>query len=383
MNRGMPLPKAMQYSIIFQRKIDAAQRWLFTQSVPLWLEHGIDRQRGGFYDALDQESLSNCADEKRLRVTARQIYVFTEAALRDVPGARAAVDHGLAFLFANLRHPEGGFVRSCDLDGKILDESRDLYDLAFTLFALAHACRLGGAASLQAEALTLLAFIQTHMRHSAGGYIEALPDRLPRRQNPHMHLLEAALACWEYMPHPAFHALCIEIADLAACYFLDAEAGLLFEYYSPQLLPDRPDGRALVEPGHHFEWVWLLAELERLIGLKLDGATALTAFALRHGWNSARQLLHGALYEDGAVAQSSVRLWPHAEWLRATLVLDAAGNTDLAFASLMRFLSAPTPGLWFEHWDDELGSFQGKSVPASSLYHIMSAFSALAGLQTR
>ena len=367
----------MQSSVLARQSAEAARHWLFAESVPLWLEHGVDRQRGGFYDALDRETLLNCADLKRLRVTARQIYAFTEAALHNVPGARAAVDHGLDFLFGRLRHPGGGFVHSCDLEGHVIDETRDLYDLAFTIFALGHASRLGDAQSLQSEALNLLQFIQRDMRHAAGGYIEALPDRTLRRQNPHMHLLEAALACWEYMPHPAFHELCNEIVDLAARHFIDPKAGLLFEYYSPQLLPDRSGGRALVEPGHQFEWIWLLSEVERLLGLRVEGAASLAAFAIRHGPNAASQLLHGAVYEDGAVAQTSVRLWPHAEWLRATLVLDAAGSTDLALAALMRFLSGPTPGLWFEHWDGDCGSFRGKAVPASSLYHIMSAFTAL------
>lgn len=358
-------------------RVEAMRHWLFAEAIPLWLVHGVDHARGGFYDALDRDTAANCAPIKRLRVTARQIYVFTEAALRGVPGARAAVEHGLTFLLTKLRHPQGGFVRSCDLHGMIIDDSRDLYDLAFTLFALAHASRLINDNRLRDEALGLLEFLQKHMRHPAGGYREALPDRVPRRQNPHMHLLEAALACWEHIPDARFRALSIEMAELAEQHFIDAGKGLLFEYYSPDWVPDRLHGRAVVEPGHHFEWIWLLAELDRLFGVRLEGAAALARFAREHGFNTADGLLRGVLYEDGAVCEASVRLWPHSEWLRATLVFEAAGSVDTALAAMTRFLDTPRTGLWFEHWNADRRVFESKAVPASSLYHIMSALVAL------
>lgn len=361
-----------------RKQADIAGKWLFEQAIPLWLEHGIDRVRGGFYDALDPQLLRNCCDFKRLRVTSRQIYVFVEGALQGVTGARDAVDGGLTFLLTRLRHPAGGFAGRCDLDGRIIDDTRDLYDLAFTLFALAHAYRLTEEAALREEALALLTFLQTHMRHPAGGYVEAIPDRLPRRQNPHMHLLEAALACAEHMPHPAFDGLCNELADMAVRHFIDPQAGLLFEYYSQSLVAERLEGRAVVEPGHHFEWAWLLAELGRVCGRHVSGAKALSGFALRHGLDPTTGLLRGELFDDGAVATDSVRLWPHCEWLKAALIPDsAAGDPGQAYAALIRFLATPTAGLWFERWDAADRAFVSSPVPASSLYHITAALTAL------
>ena len=355
----------------------AARHWLFDRAIPLWIEHGVDTRQGGFHDALDPTSLRNAAAFKRLRVTARQIYVFAQGALHGVPGARAAVDHGLDFLFGRMRHPDGGFVARCDPDGAIIDETRDLYDLAFVLFALAHAHRLTGDAAIRDEASALLGFIRARLRHPQGGYAEALPDRSPRRQNPHMHLFEAALACSEYMPHSDYDALCGELAELAAGHFIDAAGGHVFEYYGADLVPERADGRAVVEPGHQLEWIWLLAEFERLHGRRIAGADVLAASVHRHGLDTATGLLRGSILDDGTITDASVRIWPHCEWLKAALVSDTGLSPLQAYAALSRFLATPVAGLWFERWDPGSASFPPSDVPASSLYHITTAITAL------
>jgi mannose-6-phosphate isomerase len=360
-----------------------ATAWLYETALPLWLEHGVDRRRGGFYEALSHHDLNPVHDYKRLRVLSRQIYVFSQGAQRGVPDAGAAVEHGLDFLLNRARHPDGGFISRLDLDGEGLDQTRDLYDLAFVLFALAHAYRLTRDGRLKAEALALLDFIQTSMRHPAGGYVEALPPRAPRRQNPHMHLLEAALACVEHMPDPAFSALAAELVGLCRRRFMDGARGLLFEYFQDDLTaPLRPKGRAVVEPGHQMEWAWLLREAQRLgmdTSAGADGeAERLGRFALAHGLDPASGLLRGEVFEDGAMAVAGVRLWPHGEWLKAALRVPAlAPSWSDAWAALSRFLNTPTPGLWFEQWDPGAGGFLDTPVPASSLYHIATAVAEL------
>ncbi len=355
-----------------------AQGWLFGTALPLWLDRGLDRDHGGFHEALESDANPHRVGFKRLRVATRQVYVFAEGARHGVSGAREAVDHGLDFIRTRLRHPDGGYASRCDAKGRIIDQDRDLYDLAFALFAFAHVFRLTAEASLREDAHLLLEFIVETLRHPAGGYAEGLPANLPRRQNPHMHLLEAALACFEHMSDPRFGHLCDELVDLCHERFLDPRAGVLFEYYDDAWQPSRPDGRALVEPGHHMEWVWLLAEAKRLRGRRIDGADALAAFALRGGRDPVTGFLRGALFEDGAVADPVVRLWPHCEWLKAALVSGgAAGDPAEAWAVLTRFLQTPVPGLWFERWDPGLGGFVPSPSPASSLYHITTAISAL------
>lgn len=359
-------------------RAEAADIWLFTTAMPLWLERGVDRRLGGFHESLTQDGSPDSTDFKRLRVTTRQVYVFAEGARHNVSGAREAVDHGLDFIRTRMRHWDGGYASRCDIAGRITDPTRDLYDLAFVLFAFAHAFRSNGDQALRDDALALVDFIAAALRHPAGGFCEGVPHRLPRRQNPHMHLLEAALACVEYMPHPDFDKLCHELADLCRDRLLDSHLGLLPEYYSEDWQPERPNGHALIEPGHHMEWAWLLAELERLLGRHEEGGTALARFALRHGLDQDTGLLRGSILENGVVADGSVRLWPHCEWLKAALVTGgAAGDPATAWDAMSRFLKTPLPGLWFERWDVATRAFAPSASPASSLYHIVSAITAL------
>ena len=63
---------------------------MFARALPHWFRHGIDWTRGGFAERL---TLSGEADDpgfKRLLVQARQIYVFSHAALSDPDRARRA-----------------------------------------------------------------------------------------------------------------------------------------------------------------------------------------------------------------------------------------------------------------------------------------------------
>lgn len=357
-----------------------AKDWLFTKAIPLWIDKGIDRDQGGFFDALDPITLSNCAEFKRLRVITRQLYVLSEGIRWGVPGAQDTIQPALDYLFTRFAHPDGGFASCCDLAGAIQDPTRDLYDLAFVLFALANAYGVTKEPILRDRALHLLAFIRSDLSHPAGGFHEATPSRMPRRQNPHMHLLEAALACAEQFSEPCFLVLADEIVQLFTSCLCDRSRGLVFEYFSDDwCAPIRSDGMAVVEPGHHFEWAWLLKQYRRLGGTREASDHGIAPFALARGVDATTGFLVGELFEDGSVAMSDVRLWPHAEWLRAaTTIGEAAGSVTAAWSALRRFLDTPIQGIWNERWNARDRAFEAGPVPATSLYHLTSAIVALA-----
>lgn len=359
---------------------DTLRSWLLGPAATLWLDRSLDRRSGGFFDQLSFEDAANACDFKRLRVCARQIFVFAELARSGVPDAKAAMAHGLDYLFTRLRHPAGGFIRSTRLDGSSLDETRDLYDHAFVVFALSSAYRLTGDTALLDEARGVLRLVAGEMSHPAGGFIEALPPARPRRQNPHMHLLEACLAWAAQVPDPQFTLLAQDLITLFERQFYHADSGILFEFFDDDWsLPSDPAGLQL-EPGHHFEWIWLLGEAGR-IGLASAGrreiACRLAATANR-GFGSAG-LPYGALRIDPAgkavASDTACRIWVVTEWLRACLVEpdNGVGSAGPALSWLQAFLDVPVKGLWHERCDADTGSFAVEPVKASSLYHIVSA----------
>ena len=357
--------------------------WLTHAAWPLWLAHGVDWRRGAFHEHLDA-TLACGARFRRLRVVTRQTFVFAAAARRGVPGARDAVALGLHFLRGPARLEDGGYAWRFDLDNRVIDDTRDLYDHAFVLLALAAAAEVVGPESVIADARALEAFIATCFAHPRGGYRERLPGRAggdetgPRRQNPHMHLFEALLAAAAAFGDERFLARAGELVRLFATRFFQAAETALPEFFDDDLRPVRNRGRFATEPGHHYEWVWLISRYQCAAAaagapaLDLDGpAVALFKFAERHGVGAGSRAVNG-VWSDGTVADAAFRLWPQTERLKAVARF-APGGFATAAAALARHLGGPHPGLWIERMDGA-GAAVPEPAPATSLYHLTAAF---------
>jgi mannose/cellobiose epimerase-like protein (N-acyl-D-glucosamine 2-epimerase family) len=354
-------------------------RWLTDHAWPLWLAHGVDWQRRAFHEHLDGASLQCRASFRRLRVAARQTYVFSKAAQRGVPQAADAVVLGIDFLRGPARLADGGYAWRFDLDNRPIDETRDLYDHAFVLLAFAAAAGVVGADQVREDALTLADYIATRFAHPDGGYCDSIPAGDGRRQNPHMHLFEALMAATEAFGDTSFFKRASALVALFADRFFQTRDGALPEYYDEKLAPVRDAGRFVAEPGHHYEWIWLLewyrtvaAAIGAPAGPDLNGtAKSLFEFAERHGVSAASGLVMNGLWSDGAVADGGFRLWPQTERLKAVARLRPDG-LPAALAALERHLAGVHPGLWIERMDAG-GQAVVEPAPATSLYHLTAA----------
>ncbi|WP_198031821.1 AGE family epimerase/isomerase [Bradyrhizobium sp. Ec3.3] len=352
-------------------------------AAPFWFKNGIDWSQGGFYDALDLVTCANNADRKRLRTATRQIYAFAEASRLGFEEGKVAVEHGLEFLYTKARTTTGGYLSHFEADCQPRSKDQDTYDLAFVLFSLAHSYRLLKQEREREEALLVLEHLNTQLRHPIAGFREGLPHRGPRRQNPHMHLLEASLAWLPFDDTGRFRRLADELVSIFELHFLNASSGMIGEYFDDSLSRSS-DVRDVVEPGHLFEWIWLLRQYQKATGTPQSSLPDIYRTAHQFGKNPKTRLLFGELDSQGNALGSAVRLWPHAEWVRAELAaLENASPTDAASleqatAALWCFLdAAPTPGLWAERHDGLSDQFILEPAPATSLYHIVGAFAAL------
>ena len=363
----------------------ALRDWLMHRALPLWLAHGIDRPGGGFHEALAPDGYACDAPFRRLRVVTRQIYVFSQAHRAGLSGADAAVALGLHFLQRHAALPEGGYAWRFNLRNEPTDTTRDLYDHAFVLLALSAATAVLPTDTLRPLALELLAFIDAAFPHPAGGYLESLPPALPRRQNPHMHLLEALLAAFEAFGDPVFLDRAGALRALALHRLLDPQTGALPEFFTETLQPDLQDGVFLSEPGHHCEWVWLLhrhASLEasgkntareRPAEPAAPGAMArLMAFVDRHGIHAHTRDLVDSVASDGTQAARTARLWPQTERLKAEWLRHDSSAALRANAATRLQAWLHPDGLWWER-RNAAGAFLPGAAPASSLYHLTCA----------
>jgi mannose/cellobiose epimerase-like protein (N-acyl-D-glucosamine 2-epimerase family) len=349
--------------------------WLREAAWPLWLERGIDRQRGGFFEALDLTHSTCSADYRRLRVVARQIYVFSEAHRAGQRGAAEAVQLGLNFLDRHAVHDGGGYAWRFDLDHRPIDVTRDLYDHAFVLLALASATAVIPAETLRLKARELLAWIEREFAHPGGGYLESLPPALPRRQNPHMHFLEAALAAYEAFGDKVFLDTAGKLVALFAGRLFDHEVGALPEFFDDRLSSRREQGAFLTEPGHHCEWVWLLHWYQIHAGQSgtlRDIAARLMLFVDSFGIHEEHGAALDGLNSRGEIIEAGARLWPQTERLKAEFLRD--GATPKKQMHAINALSAylRPDGLWHDRRDAN-GVLTNQPAPASSLYHLTCA----------
>jgi len=355
--------------------IETLRAWLLTRALPLWLAHGIDHQAGGFHEALTHEGYACDTPFRRLRVAARQTYVFAQAHRAGVQGADAAVALGLRFLETHAALPDGGYAWRFSLKNTPTDTTRDLYDHAFVLLALAAAAGVVQRAPLHARALALLDFMDAAFPHPAGGHAESLPPALPRRQNPHMHLLEALLAAYEAFGDAVFLQRANGLRRLFLERLLDPETGALPEFFDDGLHAERPGGVFVTEPGHHCEWVWLLHRHAALGGPFAEGEAAaarLMDFVDRHGIHAGTGDLVDTVDSDGRQSARTARLWPQTERLKAAwLRPDGPAAARNNAADRLGVWLLPD-GLWWER-RDEAGAFLPDASPASSLYHLTCA----------
>lgn len=360
-----------------------AARWLAEDVLPFWWEHGYDRAAQLFHERLDPEG-DPVPSLRRVRSQARQAYAYALAVLLKLPGDwRACAETGARVLLERALRADGGTRHALAMNGEAADERRDLYDLACVMMALAEASRALARPELLAAAEGLLEWCERAWAHPAGGFREGdITEPGVRRQNPHMHMLEALLALYGASGKAAHLERAAAIARLLAEKMFDPRHGALPEYFDEDWTRLEGEKGALVEPGHEFEWAWLLNRLKAMGGgdhIRL--ADRLYAHAERHGVR--KRTVFDEILVGGAPHETSSRLWPRTERLKAHLVYfertgdeRAAKRACEAFDALWDFRSLRIPGSWRDRRDAS-GGWLDRQAASSSLYHVTLAVSEL------
>jgi mannose/cellobiose epimerase-like protein (N-acyl-D-glucosamine 2-epimerase family) len=197
----------------------------------------IDVERGGYINQLRDDGTIYDRDTKHLVGTCRFIYNYSLAFLvLNNPAYQAAAAHGLEFLIAHHRQPDGGYAWVLDANG-VSDGTRHCYGHAFVLLAMAGAAKAGieGAVELASQVYELLETrfwdrdAQLYVDEIGAGDWSAIDYY--RGQNANMHMCEAMLCAFEATNDAKF----LDRAHLLAkriCVDLAANCnGLVWEHY--------------------------------------------------------------------------------------------------------------------------------------------------------
>jgi len=361
---------------------DELKAWALDHAFPLWWETGADHVQGGFFEKIALDGTPVEAP-RRARVQPRQIYSYAVAGLLGWDGPwKQALEHGLDFYLSKYRRPDGFMRTLVASDGSPLDDKVDLYDQAFGLFGLAMASSvLPERTDLPALATGLRDALYAKLKHPMAGFEESVPRTLPLLSNPHMHLFEASLAWVEAGGDSGWRTMADEIAELALSKFIDPKSGGLREYYDGDWNPAPGVEGRIIEPGHQFEWAWLLLRWGKLAGRDDAIAAALRMIEIGDGpgVDPVRGVAIFALLDDMSVHDDIARLWAQTEQIKAgVLAAQVTGDTRWwntaanGAEALLKYFDVPVKGLWRDKLRAD-GTFVDEAAPASSFYHIVCA----------
>src|SRR5579864_2176407 len=233
----------------------------FAQVVlPLWRGPGFNAALNLPYEAVDSAHRPLPVVRYRAMACARQLFVFSQAG--DAAHADTLFDALLSHFHDTLN---GGWFFSVNAEGAPLDTSKDLYTHAFIVFACAeYFVRSGNQDALDVMYDTS-ALITERFAHARDGLLNASLDAdfstvtgTPL-QNPLMHLTEAWLAAREATQDGAFGDALTRLVEVVARNFMHQPTGCIAE------LPLGSDDNRL-EPGHQFEWFYLVRRAAGLLG---------------------------------------------------------------------------------------------------------------------
>ena len=364
--------------------------WLFDHALPLWWQAGGDHSHGGFHERLNLDKSPDAID-RRTRVAARQIYSY---AMAKTMGYQGEIDEPIDQGFAWLKRARIGdgpyFARRLSPNGDIIDARPDLYDHAFILLALAHTIKQRpNDTHLMDQAVALRDSILSDFQNKNGSFADSLEPDPVLKANPHMHLFEACLAFMAISDDMAWRTLAHAIRHLCLSVFIDKDTGGLREFFDHDFKPLNSDEGRIIEPGHQFEWAWLLLQWAQLTGdhSHFDQIKRLIEIAETDGTDHSRNVSVNAIMDNFTPKDQKARLWPQTERLKAHLAwsqicedpqgkLTSINAALKASQSLRGYVDTPITGMWRDQMDED-ATFEVASSPASTLYHMVCAINEL------
>jgi len=245
----------------------AEGQWAF------WLEHGPDRECGGFHGQLDRRGLPMGNGEKGLVQQARHLWSLSTWYERREPSQELAkLAQGLyEYIIEHFAdRSNAGFFRKIDRNGKVTEAVHQVYPEAFAVYALATYGRVFGDKSAIERALRCFeAFDSRVYEPTFGGYdlTGDPPWQTPganKETNTHIHVMEALTALGEVCLEPLVHQRLREFTELTI-----TKLGQPAHYAHLEFSMDyTPFGEPKVSYGHDMETSWLVLEAMRVLHTK-------------------------------------------------------------------------------------------------------------------
>jgi mannobiose 2-epimerase len=356
---------------------DAMARDLHGNVLPFWIREVVDEAHGGFLGFVSGEGVARPLAPKGGVLCSRILWTYSAALRRTGEEAhRRMADRALAYMLERFWDDEhGGTYWMLDHAGRPLDDRKQTYALAFSLYALAEYHRATGSGEALERAIAHHRAIEAHASDPEnGGYWEArardwspledvrLSDKdlnAPKSMNTHLHVMEGYANLLRAWDDPGLRQRLRALVALHLDRIVDPVTSHLVLFFDERWAPLS----CTVSFGHDIEASWLLVEAAETAGdrallerakaaaVRIARATLAEGVDPEHGGLFAERLDDGRL-DDGRLDDDK-HWWMQAEAVVGFLnafeltgeepFLDAA---ERAWAFVERFLIDRVHGEW-------------------------------------
>ena|SRR5215469_1879188 len=309
---------ALDWAVVFR---DTLQHSV----LQFWIDHAVDEQYRGILGRLDRQGKPTNYRNKSVVLISRSLWSFSEAYRRyPDPAYQEMAAECLKFLREKMWDKEhGGYYFMVSREGKIVDSTKQLNPMAYTMEGLAEYALAFHDPRVAQEALDLFQVIDQHAHDNQyGGYRIAftadwqfIKDYKPgpnaggsfgrKSYDWHLGLLEALATLYGVTGDSQVKSRVNELLDIFANKIIDTEIGYGRFYFNDDWsVADRDGDSRQCEYGLDLEASWLITEAAHRVGRQNDPAIrraslALVDHALKYGFDTA----HGGIFRTGEVSQ--------------------------------------------------------------------------------